>query len=158
MRKRTVYVRSRRTDHTNIIFLLEYCSVYSHSWIQRVFYNWCSHVLEKFARISGVLCIRASDAPNSLFLEKNYLLTASWIIIKHYFFCYLNSSNIKIHPASLFNYLFNMYFIIYLLSHSRSRWVSHLESKSAHTKVLAPLTEINGRLRSQKAFQNPEYF
>ncbi len=32
-RKRTVYVRSRRTDHYNIIFLLEYSSVYSRSWM-----------------------------------------------------------------------------------------------------------------------------
>ncbi len=54
MRKRTVYVRSRLTHHYNIIFLLEYSSVYSRSWIQRVFYNGCSRVLEKFLKISGV--------------------------------------------------------------------------------------------------------
>ncbi len=39
---------------TNIIFLLEYSSVYSQSWIQRVFYNGCSRELEKFVRINGV--------------------------------------------------------------------------------------------------------
>ncbi len=54
MPKWTVYVRSRCTDHYNIIFLLEYSWVYSRSWIQRVFYNGCSRVLEKFVRISGV--------------------------------------------------------------------------------------------------------
>ncbi len=54
MRKQTVYVRSRHTDQSNIIFLLEYSSVYSRSWMQRVFYNGCSYVLEKFVRISGV--------------------------------------------------------------------------------------------------------
>ncbi len=37
-------------------------------------YNGCSRVLEKFVRISGVMCIRAPDAPNSLFLQRNYLL------------------------------------------------------------------------------------
>ncbi len=41
-------------DHSNIIFLLEYSSVYSHRWIQWVFYNGCLRVLEKFVRISGV--------------------------------------------------------------------------------------------------------
>ncbi len=54
MCKRTIYVCCRSTDHSNIIFLLEYSSVYSRSWIQRVFYNRCSRVLEKFVRISGV--------------------------------------------------------------------------------------------------------
>ncbi len=41
-------------DHCNIIFMLEYSSVYSRSLIKRVFYNRCSCVLEKFVRISGV--------------------------------------------------------------------------------------------------------
>ncbi len=54
MRKRTVYLGSRRTDHYNIIFLLEYSSVYSRSSIKQVFYNGCSCGLEKFVRISGV--------------------------------------------------------------------------------------------------------
>ncbi len=31
-------------------------------------------MLDKFVRISGVMCIWASDPPNSLFLQRNYLL------------------------------------------------------------------------------------
>ncbi len=61
----------------SLIFLLEYSSVYSRSWIQRVFNNGCSRVLEKFVRIGGVYVHTASDAPNSL---RNFLLMASWIV------------------------------------------------------------------------------
>ncbi len=106
-------MRSRRTDHYNILFLLEYSSVYSHSCFitdARVCWRslWGSVVF---------MCIRASDAPNNLFLQRNYLLMASWIVnnnktLLHFFIIKL--SNIKIHPTRLFNYLFNMYFIIYL--------------------------------------------
>ncbi len=39
MHKQTVYVRSRHTDHYNIIFMLEHSSVglYLRSWIHRGF-------------------------------------------------------------------------------------------------------------------------
>ncbi len=47
------------------------------SHVKRVFYDGCLRVLEKFVRISGVMCIRAPDAPNSLFLQRNYLLIAN---------------------------------------------------------------------------------
>ncbi len=54
----------------SLIFLLEYSSVYSCSWIQRVFYNGCSCVLEKFVRISGVYVHYVTEE----------VLMASWIV------------------------------------------------------------------------------
>ncbi len=74
------------------------------------------------------MCIRASDAPNSLFLERNYLLMASWIVNKKY----------TSQQAFLIIYLICILSFIYF-SLGRSRWVSHLKSRSEHKKVWALL-------------------
>ncbi len=37
-------------------------------------------MLEKFVRINGVYVHTASDAPNSLFLQRKYLLMVLWIV------------------------------------------------------------------------------
>ncbi len=80
-----------------------------------------------------------------------------WIIIKHTFFYFIKLMQYKdsSQQAFLIIYLICILSFIYF-SLGRFRWVSHLKSRSAHKKVWAPLTKINGR--SQQAFQNPKLF
>ncbi len=130
-------------DHSNIIFLLEYSSVYSLSWLQQVFYYGCSHVLEKFVRISGVYVHTGIRRSKQLVLTEE-LLMASWIVnnnkkIYIFFIIKLMQYNDTSQQAFLIIYLICIWSFIYF-SLGRSRWVSHLKSRSAHKKVWAPLT------------------
>ncbi len=86
-------------DHYNIIFLLEYSSVYSLSWLQRVFYYGCSHVLEKFVRISGVYVHTGIRRFKRLFRGKINIILCIIKLMQYKWYI----------PTSIFNNLFNMY-------------------------------------------------
>ncbi len=73
-------------DHSNIIFLLEHSSVYSHSWIQRVFYNGCSRVLKIVSR-RGLAIGSTGTFPGGLAAD---LARWPFFIIIYLFFCIPN--------------------------------------------------------------------
>ncbi len=128
-------------DHYNIIFLLKYSSVYSLSWLQQVFYYGCSHVLEKFVRISGVYVHTGIRRSKQLVLTEE-LLMASWIVNNNkkkflFFIIKLMQYKDTSQQAFLIIYLICIWSFIYF-SLGRSRWVSHLKSRSAHKSVGTP--------------------
>ncbi len=113
----------------SLIFLLDYSSVYSHSWIQRVFYNGCSRLL-KFVRISGVYVHMGIRCSKQLVLTEE-LLMALWIVNNNtksvFFIIKLMQYKDTSQQAFLIIYLICVLSFIYF-SLDTYRWVSHLKS------------------------------
>ncbi len=99
----------------SLIFLLDYSSVYSHSWIQRVFYNGCLRLL-KFVRISGVYVHMGIRCSKLLVLTEE-LLMALWIVNNNTksVFCIIKWMQYKDTFQQAFLIIYLMCFIIYLL-------------------------------------------